>query len=231
MFINLFIMHQNKGSDGFNTFQPNIFLKCGVSVSVLSKSGPMGEWRRAKTEVSATLNSLELLPTQQLQPILCFSGHHIQERVRTDVCSSADSGNALMGLHGEDEELLCLFLFACKLHLKGKKVLEVFTSISVQTWAKRRSSGMWRRKSSETELKQLREAHVKHSQVYLLGFGLESCFLGVQSDQTSGKRRLSLLSNLSWDFFYKPNAQKLPGCYLFSQTKPFFSRQKLNGEI
>uniref|UniRef100_A0A3B3CNU2 Transmembrane protein 71 n=1 Tax=Oryzias melastigma TaxID=30732 RepID=A0A3B3CNU2_ORYME len=80
----------------------SIVFMSAAAFMLLTKSGPMGEWRRAKTEVRLNLNSIELLQeiadsASSTNPL--FSGHHIQERVRRDSCSSAESRNALTRLH------------------------------------------------------------------------------------------------------------------------------------
>ncbi|MEQ2221243.1 hypothetical protein ILYODFUR_013792 [Ilyodon furcidens] len=56
------------------------------AVMFVTKSGPMGEWRRAKTEVSLKMNSLNLLEPPEIKPNLpaSVSGHHIQKRVERD---------------------------------------------------------------------------------------------------------------------------------------------------
>lgn len=66
---------------------------------VLTRSGPMGEWRRAKTEVSPRSNGfIEPAPKRPLLTLFFFfSGYHVEKRVKVP-------GGGYRGDAGESEE-------------------------------------------------------------------------------------------------------------------------------
>ena len=77
-------------------------------VSVLTKSGPMGGWRRAKTEVSPTLKLISRVQAAKKKELTAstdsVSGHHIKKRVERDGGMTGLSRHILSSFHS---------MFAC----------------------------------------------------------------------------------------------------------------------